>query len=206
MDSALALLGNCAKVQSVVKILWEMKMTEVLLTYANSSVRHIRIQALLLLGLLSADVEHGSVLLNDEQVSAIHHVLTEASSNASLSVVLGNFMMSAAEVLQGINGLALNKQNAALLVRSGVLAPLTKILSIGSTGGKQVAVDFLWTLAIGSGDKEQFVASKELRQSLESLLQAEPDLTTAVKCVLLQIGWNPLEGVCLKKIMLPHSF
>lgn len=197
--SALATLGNCANIQSIIQILWDMNIIEVLLTHANSPVQHICIPALVLLGLLSIDVNEGSIMMNGNQVSALHGALTDATSSTSLTTVVGYFRMTAMELLRGLNGLALNKKNAILFVENGILPVLTKILSVGNASNKQTAVEFLWTLALETNIRKEISTTiLKVQEAPGSLFTTEPrseSLILAAKCALLQInGWNQLEG------------
>ena len=201
LTSALAILGNAAKDQSVIQILWDMDITQILLTLVNSSVQHICIPTLMLIGLLSLDVNEGSITMDDSNISELHNVLADAASCATLTTVVGSFRMTATELIIGINGLAFNRKNAVLLIERGVLPLLTKILSVGNAHDKQSVVELLWTLAYDSNVKKQLSDSLAVQKALDSLSSDEPEtpesgyLSLTVKCALLKInGWNHLEG------------
>lgn len=198
LASALAILGNAAKDHSVIQILWDVDIIKVLLTHANSPLQHICISTLMLIGLLSLDVNEGSITINGSQVSALHSALTDAASSETLDAVVGSFRMTATELLRGINGLAFNRKNAVLLMDSGILPLLTKILSVGSICGKQHVLELLWTLALESNVTEQLRTSSVVQKALDILSSSEPrseSLSLTVKCAVLKInGWNPLEG------------
>ena len=198
LTSALAILGNAAKDQSVIQILWDMDITQILLTLVNHSVQHICIPTLMLIGLLSLDVNEGSITMDDSNISELHNVLTDAASSTTLTTVVGSFRMAATELLIGINGLAFNRKNAVLLMESGILPLLTKILSVGNAYDKQSVVELLWTLASDSNLKKQLSDSLAVQKALDSLSSGEPEsgsLSLTVKCALLKInGWNHLEG------------
>ena len=198
LASALIILGNAAKDQGVIQTLWDVDTIKVLLTHANSPIRHICISTLMLIGLLSLDVNEGSITIDGNHVSALHSVLTDVASSETLDTVVGSFSMSATELLRGINGLAFNRKNAVLLVESGILPLLTKILSVGNFCSKQHVAELLWTLALESNVKEQLRTSLVVQGALDTLSSGEPvseSLSLAVKCALLKInGWNPLEG------------
>lgn len=204
LTSSLAILGNAAKDQSVIQIMWDMNITEVLLTLANSSVQHICIPTLMLIGLLSYDVNEGSITMDDNNISALHSVLSDAASSTTLTTIVGSFRMTVTELLIGINGLCFNRKNIVLLMESGILPLLTKILSVGNVYDKQSVVELLWTLAFDSNIKEQLSSSLEVQKALDSLLSSEPEsgsLSLAVKCALLKInGWNQLEDKAMHAI------
>lgn len=198
LTSALAILGNAAKDQSVIQILWDMDIIQILLTLVNRSVQHICIPTLMLIGLLSLDVNEGSITMDDSNISELHNVLADAASSTTLTTVVGSFRMAATELLIGINGLAFNRKNAVLLMESGILPLLTKILSVGNAYDKQSVVELLWTLASDSNLKKQLSDSLAVQKALDSLSSDEPEsgsLSLTVKCALLKInGWNHLEG------------
>ena len=198
LASALAILGNAAKDQCVIQVLWDVDIIKVLLTHANSPLQHICISTLTLIGLLSLDVNEGSITIDGNHVSALHSALTDAASSETLDTVVGSFKMTATELLKGINGLAFNRKNAVLLVDSGILPLLTKILSVGSACDKQHVLELLWTLALESNVKEQLRTSSVVQKELVDLSSSEPgseSLSLAVECAILKInGWDPLKG------------
>lgn len=198
LTSALAILGNAAKDQSVIQILWDMDITEILLTLVNHSVQHVCIPALMLIGLLSLDVNEGSITMDANNILALQNVLADAASSATLTTIVGSFRMTATELLIGINGLAFNRKNAVLLMESGVLPLLIKILSAGNAYDKQSVVELLWTLAFDNNVKKQLSDSLAVQKVLESLSSGEPEsgsLSLTLRCAFLKIsGWNQIEG------------
>lgn len=198
LTSALAILGNAAKDQSVIQILWDMDITEILLTLVNHSVQHVCIPALMLIGLVSLDVNEGSITMDANNILALQNVLADAASSATLTTIVGSFRMTATELLIGINGLAFNRKNAVLLMESGVLPLLIKILSAGNACDKQSVVELLWTLAFDNNVKKQLSDSLAVQKVLESLSSGEPEsgsLSLTLRCAFLKIsGWNQIEG------------
>ena len=197
--SALALLGNVTANQSIVQILWDMHIIEILLVHAKSPIKHICIPALVLIGLLSLDVDEGSASIDSSNALVLHSALNDAVNSSSLTTEVGYFQMTATELLKGINGLAFNKRNAILLVESGILSHVMKMLTKGNDNDKQCGVEFLWTLASDTNIKEKLRTMSELQRAFDSLsstTSSTGSLSFTVQSALLKInGWNQLEGM-----------
>ena len=153
----------------------------------------------MLMGLLSVDSNENFISLDNELILLLVATITIATSDTEMAAEVGYIKMTAAELLRGTNGLALNGRNALSLFENGVLSPLIEALLNGDDGTRQSAVDLLWTLAMENTVREQLCVTPEVFQALETLTSYMPEsqpLTLAAKCALLQIkGWNQLEGI-----------
>jgi len=197
--SALCTLGNCAKISTVSQILWDMQTMDVLSSYTKCPLQQVYIPAMMLMGLLSVDSNENFISLDNELILLLVATITIATSDTEMAAEVGYIKMTAAELLGGTNGLALNGRNAISLFENGVLSPLIEALLNGDDGTRQSAVDLLWTLAMENTVREQLCVTPEVLQALEPLTSYMPEsqpLTLAAKCALLQIkGWNQLEGI-----------
>lgn len=197
--SALCTLGNCAKISTVSKILWDMQTMGVLSSYTKCPLQQVYIPAMMLMGLLSVDSNENFISLDNELILLLVATITIATSDTEMAAEVGYIKMTAAELLGGTNGLALNGRNAISLFENGVLSPLIEALLNGDDGTRQSAVDLLWTLAMENTVREQLCVTPEVLHALETLTSYMPEsqpLTLAAKCALLQIkGWNQLEGI-----------
>lgn len=197
--SALCTLGNCAKISTVSQILWDMQTMDVLSSYTKCPLQQVYIPAMMLMGLLSVDSNENFISLDNELILLLVAAITIATSDTEMAAEVGYIKMTAAELLGGTNGLALNGRNALSLFENGVLSPLIEALLNGDDGTRQSAVDLLWTLAMENTVREQLCVTPEVLQALETLTSYMPEsqpLTLAAKCALLQIkGWNQLEGI-----------
>lgn len=197
--SALCTLGNCAKISTVSQILWDMQTMDVLSSYTKCPLQQVYIPAMMLMGLLSVDSNENFISLDNELILLLVATITIATSDTEMAAEVGYIKMTAAELLGGTNGLALNGRNALSLFENGVLSPLIEALLNGDDGTRQSAVDLLWTLAMENTVREQLCVTPEVLQALETLTSYMPEsqpLTLAAKCALLQIkGWNQLEGI-----------
>lgn len=197
--SALCTLGNCAKISTVSQILWDMQTMDVLSSYTSCPLQQVYIPAMMLMGLLSVDSNENCISLDNELILLLVATITIATSDTEMAAEVGYIKMTAAELLRGTNGLALNGRNAISLFENGVLSPLIEALLSGDDGTRQSAVDLLWTLAMENTVREQLCVTPEVLQALETLTSYMPEsqpLTLAAKCALLQIkGWNQLEGI-----------
>lgn len=197
--SALCTLGNCAKISTVSQILWDMQTMDVLSSYTKCALQQVYIPAMMLMGLLSVDRNENFISLDNELILLLVATITIATSDTEMAAEVGYIKMTAAELLGGTNGLALNGRNAISLFENGVLSPLIEALLNGDDGTRQSAVGLLWTLAMENTVREQLCVTPEVLQALETLTSYMPEsqpLTLAAKCALLQIkGWNQLEGI-----------
>lgn len=196
--SALCTLGNCAKISMVSQILWDMQIMEVLSSYTKCPLQQVYIPAMMLTGLLSLDTKEDNVSLNNELIVLLVATITIATADTAMAAEVGYIKMTAAELLRGTNGLALNRRNAISLVENGVVSPLIEALLNGDVATRQSAVDLLWTLAMEDTVRKQLCVTPEVMQALEAITSFIPkpnSLTLTAKCSLLRIkDWNQLEG------------
>ena len=171
---------------------------EVLSSYTKCPLQQVYIPAMMLTGLLSLDTKEDNVSLNNELIVLLVATITIATADTAMAAEVGYIKMTAAELLRGTNGLALNRRNAISLVENGVVSPLIEALLNGDVATRQSAVDLLWILAMEDTVRKQLCVTPEVMQALEAITSFIPkpnSLTLTAKCSLLRIkDWNQLEG------------
>lgn len=182
--SALAILENCVKTPSMLEILWELKIDEVLLPYMSSPLPQVCIVTLVLLGLLSVSADKAILSLEDEIAGLFSKKISEALKDASLSAELSYMTISAEGLVKGANGLALDVANAANFLKNDILSSFLGYLK-GSNVDIQLSaaiMNCVWTIAIHSTINKQLVDEPEILEVIQHLA----DTSLAAKYALLK--------------------
>lgn len=189
------MLENCAQAfNSLVNaVFWKTRAHNVILHYTNCHMLQIFVPALVLLGLMCLDADHGIAFLEQEKVILLLAQISSALENTELSVTLNYVKMSVSRLLKGSSGLATNEANALLFVNCGIIPVLIKALTVArDLDCQSAAAEFLWILTAYSFAIEHLSTDLEVSKALGSIETVIP----AAKCALQKIqGWSEKEGI-----------
>lgn len=191
--SAICILQNCSRVSNLLEVLWELRADQVILPYISSNLLQVSVPALIFLGLLCINVSRGIVCLNEGIAMMMSKKIVDAVQDTSLSTKVGYIGITAEELIEGTNGLALNETNAMNFIKNDMLLSFLTYFKGSNIDNSLslIIVKFIWTLAIHSTLKEQLIANVEIVEEIKQLAGTMP----AAKYALLKIkGWNVNQG------------
>lgn len=202
MVSALAILQNCAEIPSLLELLWEIKIDQVLLPYMSSPLPQVCISALILLGLLSVSADKAIFSLDDEMAALLSNKITDALHDSTLSTDLSYMQVSAEGLLKSANGLVLDVANAAnFLKNENILQSFFCYLN-GTNVDVQLntaIMNCFWTLATHSTIRKQFLDEPKVLEAIQHLI----DTSSSAKCALLKCqGLDLNEGKVMPEFTL----
>ncbi|WAR05160.1 hypothetical protein MAR_020529 [Mya arenaria] len=127
---------------------WRLRnegLIHILQQYLKSQVPMVRIKTLIVLSYILSEAENELISSEDDNFEFIFEVLSDALKNPEHKSA--KYGMNAAEILRGVNNLAINDENKLRMVRNGVLELYEGILVGGDRDEVKVTIATLWSLS-----------------------------------------------------------
>lgn len=135
--------------------------------YLTSSIPIIRLKTLIILSYILSEAENEMINSNDDNFLFIFEVLKDSLKMPDHRS--SKFGMTAAEVLKGVNNLAINDENKLRIVKNGALDLYQDILCCGTSEEIKVTITTLWSLAFNHYNKARM---REMSQIMNSKYEA----------------------------------
>lgn len=145
---------------------------DLLRTYASCKILIVQVKCVLILSYILYEDEYNSLEANDSSVGFLVGMLRE-------SVNLKNhkskrYGFSSAELMQGLNQIAVNDYNKVKIMDNGAVPPMVKMLGeTFSVYEKTLAAEGLWKLAFVDDHKKRMRENVELMKGLMHLKKSE---------------------------------
>ncbi|KAL4228744.1 hypothetical protein ACF0H5_011787 [Mactra antiquata] len=137
----------------------------------TSEVPMIRLKSLIVLSYILSEAENELINSDNDNFVFIFQVLNDAlNSTQHKSTKYG---MNVAEVLKGLNNLAINDENKIRIVQNGGLALFQEILNEGYSDEIKVTITTLWSLAFHHYNKVKMRELPGIMTKLNELQQCD---------------------------------